>query len=56
MTDQERAEYGIKTLRQLAEELQRLGQFEKYPSDIGALSWIKRELKKYSLDCNVLVS
>ena len=40
----ERERYGFETLKQLHDELKRLGQFEKYPAE---LSWIKWELEKH---------
>ena len=47
--ERERAEYGLRTLKQLKQELEHSpcgNQFEKYPFDIGALSWISREIKR----------
>jgi hypothetical protein len=47
--ERERAEYGLRTLRHLKQELEHSpcgNQFEKYPFDIGGLSWISREIKR----------
>ena len=47
--ERERAEYGLRTLRHLKQELEHSpcgNQFEKYPFDIGGLSWITREIKR----------
>ena len=47
--ERERAEYGLRTLRHLKQELEHSpcgNQFEKYPFDIGGLSWIAREIKR----------
>src|SRR5689334_2894831 len=47
--ERERAEYGLRTLRCLKQELEHSpcgNQFEKYPFDIGGLSWISREIKR----------
>ena len=47
--ERERAEYGLRTLKQLKQELEHSpcgNQFEKYPFDIGGLSWISREIKR----------
>src|SRR5262249_61609550 len=47
--ERERAEYGLRTLKHLKQELERSpcgNQFEKYPFDIGGLSWITREIKR----------
>ena len=47
--ERERAEYGLRTLKYLKQELERSpcgNQFEKYPFDIGGLSWITREIKR----------
>src|SRR5215471_12800514 len=48
-SERERAEYGLRTLKQLKQELKHSpcgNQFEKYPFDIGGLSWITREIKR----------
>ena len=47
--ERERAEYGLRTLKHLKQELERSpcgNQFEKYPFEIGGLSWITREIKR----------
>jgi hypothetical protein len=47
--ERERAEYGLRTLKHLKQELEHSAcgnQFEKYPFDIGGLSWITREIKR----------
>jgi len=47
--ERERAEYGLRTLKHLKQELEHSpcgNQFEKYPFDIGGLSWISREIKR----------
>ncbi len=47
--ERERAEYGLRTLKHLKQELEHSpcgNQFEKYPFDIGGLSWITREIKR----------
>ena len=47
--EHERAEYGLRTLKHLKQELERSrcgNQFEKYPFEIGGLSWIAREIKR----------
>jgi len=47
--ERERAEYGLRTLKHLKQELERSpcgNQFEKYPFEIGGLSWIAREIKR----------
>ena len=47
--ERERAEYGLRTLKHLKQELEHSScgnQFEKYPFDIGGLSWITREIKR----------
>jgi hypothetical protein len=47
--ERERAEYGLRTLKHLKQELERSpcgNQFEKYPFDIGGLSWIPKEIKR----------
>ena len=49
LLERERAEYGLRTLRHLKQELEHSpcgNQFEKYPFDIGGLSWISREIKR----------
>ncbi len=46
MTEREHAEYGLKTLLQLKDELEHSAdgnQFEKYPFQ---LNWINREIKR----------
>ena len=48
-SERERAEYGLRTLKQLKQELKHSpcgNQFEKYPFEIGGLSWITREIKR----------
>jgi len=47
--ERERAEYGLRTLKHLKQELEHSpsgNQFEKYPFEIGGLSWITREIKR----------
>jgi hypothetical protein len=47
--ERERAEYGLRTLKQLKQELEHSScgnQFKKYPFEIGGLSWITREIKR----------
>ena len=47
--ERERAEYGLRTLKHLKQELEHSpcgNQFEKYPFNIGGLSWITREIKR----------
>ncbi len=46
MNERERAEYGLRTLKQLKQELEHSAcgnQFEKYPFQ---LNWITREIKR----------
>ena len=47
--ERKRAQYGLRTLKHLKQELEHSpcgNQFEKYPFDIGGLSWITREIKR----------
>ena len=47
--ERERAEYGLRTLKHLKQELECSpcgNQFEKYPFEIGGPSWITREIKR----------
>ena len=47
--ERERAEYGLRTLNHLKQQLEHSpcgNQFEKYPFEIGGLSWIAREIKR----------
>ena len=49
LLERERAEYGLRTLKHLKQDLEHSpcgNQFEKYPFDIGGLSWITREIKR----------
>lgn len=47
--ERERTIYGLRTLKQLRDELENSpcgNQFEKYPFDIGGPSWIAREIER----------
>ena len=46
MDGREHEQYGLRTLKQLRDEFERLGQFDKYPFDIGGPSWILREIER----------